>query len=38
MIVPPAPDETLERTDTLLLVGTDAVLEDIAERANETAD
>jgi trk system potassium uptake protein TrkA len=38
MIVPPDPDETLEPTDTLLLAGTDAALEAVAERANRTAD
>ena len=38
MIVPPDPDETLERTDTLLLAGTDEALEALAEMASETAD
>ena len=38
MIVPPDPDETLERTDTLLLAGTDEALEAVAELANATAD
>ena len=38
MIVPPNPDETLERTDTLLLAGTDEALEALAEMASETAD
>jgi trk system potassium uptake protein TrkA len=37
MIVPPDPDETLESTDTLLLAGTDAALEDVAALANATA-
>jgi trk system potassium uptake protein TrkA len=37
MIVPPDPDETLEPTDTLLLAGTDAALDDVAELANATA-
>jgi trk system potassium uptake protein TrkA len=37
MIVPPDPDETLEPTDTLLLAGTDAALERVAELANNTA-
>ena len=37
MIVPPDPDETLERTDTLLLAGPDDALEAVAELANETA-
>jgi trk system potassium uptake protein TrkA len=38
MHVPPDPDETLERSDTLLLAGTDEALEAVAEMANETAD
>lgn len=38
MIVPPDPDETLERTDTLLLAGTDEALEAVTEMANATVE
>jgi trk system potassium uptake protein TrkA len=37
MVVPPNPDETLSSTDTLLVAGTDAALEAVAERANPDA-
>lgn len=38
MIVPPDPDDTLARTDTLILAGTDDMLERVAELANTTVE
>ncbi|MFB6247049.1 MAG: TrkA family potassium uptake protein [Salinibacter sp.] len=38
MIVPPDPDDTLRRTDTLILAGTDEVLDELAELATATAE
>lgn len=37
MIVPPDPDDVLERTDTLILAGTDEALEQVAKLANASA-
>lgn len=37
MIVPPDPDDTLRRTDTLILAGTDEAIEAVAELASATA-
>lgn len=38
MAVPPDPDDTLEHSDTLILAGTDAALEAVAELATATVD
>ncbi|MFO8099361.1 MAG: TrkA family potassium uptake protein [Salinibacter sp.] len=38
MIVPPDPDDTLRRTDTLILAGTDEAIEAVAEMASATAE
>lgn len=38
MSVPPDPDETLRRTDTLILAGTDEAIEQVAAMASATAE
>jgi K+ transport systems, NAD-binding component len=38
MIVPPDPDETLQRTDTLILAGRDEAIEQVAELSSATAE
>lgn len=38
MIVPPDPDDTLRRTDTLILAGTDEAIEKVADLASATAE
>ena len=38
MIVPPDPDDTLERTDTLILAGTDEAIDAVAALASATAE
>lgn len=38
MIVPPDPDDTLHRTDTLILAGTDEAIEKVAALASATAE
>jgi len=38
MIVPPNPDDTLHRTDTLILAGTDKAIEEVANLASATAE
>jgi trk system potassium uptake protein TrkA len=37
MIVPPDPDDTLRRTDTLILAGRDEAIEAVAALASATA-
>jgi trk system potassium uptake protein TrkA len=36
MIVPPDPDDTLRRTDTLILAGTDEAIKKVTELASAT--
>lgn len=38
MIVPPDPDDTLDRTDTLILAGTDEAIHKVAELASATVE
>lgn len=38
MIAPPDPDDTLHHTDTLIIAGPDAAIEEVAEMASATAE